>query len=564
MSNRANLNALSFLDLPTELRLSIYEIHFKHPSPLLLLADGSGNLHLYRHIDDQNHGLKIQPSKRDIIVPHGLIRAHQPTLQLLRVSRQIHREAASTFYSNDFQILRGVHAYLGFHDTTGTYMNQISARWLRGIAQHQSFVRKLCIDIGSVCILGSFCVEQTRGPTFRREDGYLHFGELVQAVSTSETKMVITFTDQDIMADATTLSEDNPALTRSACDPKRLSVVVQALCKDTLGMKKSRRAIGDIGIKADGSAGVFVFWTLNWQESAMTAQMTGPGEPNPLLDHTQYFSTSETGTLSFVDRKPRKLLDLPRSVLARVVEHTLDSRRPCEIDLDSFADFEDLFGILYVDMGIHDRHIGSFLREYTFELSMMSTIVRDGIDFGKLGRLLRTTFEYISTTVGKKCRAQFGKDTDYTISLQVHSGSLSLDGIRITAIPLLVATFAANGTRVIKVHAQKANDEVESSAFQIRRLRRDILRVLERYVKKDHAVDAWIRCPEVCINGHGEIVDVVGTGSLQGDGLADPAKTDRIIWSAFETGYVGAKAPEVPDADGLARSMYLYLKWISV
>jgi hypothetical protein len=439
------------------------------------------------------------------------------------------------------------------------------ARWLRGIGQHQSFVRRLCVDIGSVCSLGCTCVEQSRGPTFRREDGFLHFGDLVQAVWTSDSKMIITFTDQGIMADTTALSEEQIAAhVRSACDLKRLGEVVQALFRDELGMKKFRRAIGDIGIKADGSGGVFVFWTPGWEQNAMAAQIAGSGQCNPLFDQARYFNVHRDETLSFANRVPRRLLGLPRSVLTRVLEHTLDSRKPFEIDLDSFKDFRDFFGILYVDMGIHNRHIGSVLREQRFELSMMTTETRDGLDYGKLKRLLQTTFEFYPHAGKKKSRVNFGTDVDYAINLHVHSGTPNLDDIRLNAIPLLVATFAANRTRIIKIHAHKANNEVETSTFQICRCRQEVLKDLERYVKKDHAVDAWVRCPQVWINGHGGLVSVVGTGSLHGNGLANPAKTDRVMWSAFETGYVGAKAPEVPDAEGFARSMYLYLKWISV
>jgi hypothetical protein len=251
-------------------------------------------------------------------------------------------------------------------------------------------------------------------------------------------------------------------------------------------------------------------------------------------------------------------------VLTNIVEYALDSKRPCEIDLDSFVDFSDFFGILYVDMGIHDRHIGTVLREHTFELSMMNTNLRAEFDFGKLERLLKTIFEPNSTVGEMRSRVCFGTDVDYTINLHIHSGTSLLEDVRINAIPLLVATFASNGTQLIDIHVHKANGIVETIAMSIRRIRQDVLKVLEQYVKKDRAIDAWVRCPEIWINGHGEVVDVVGTGSLKGDGLVDPAKTDRVLWSALETGYVGAKAPEVPDADGLARGMYLYLKWKSV
>jgi hypothetical protein len=69
-------------------------------------------------------------------------------------------------------------------------------------------------------------------------------------------------------------------------------------------MKKFRRAIGDVGIKGDGTGGVFAFWAPKWRYSRINASATSGDECNTLLDHARYFSAGKDGKLALNEGNP--------------------------------------------------------------------------------------------------------------------------------------------------------------------------------------------------------------------------------------------------------------------
>jgi hypothetical protein len=580
----ANLDIPSFLDLPAEIRNWIYGFYFHHPDPLYLADTGNDSVTLLRRMADGNHVLKMccprapkknpTTSRWDTTCTRPLMAsAYQPELSLFLVCRQIHQEAASMLYSNEFCVLRKFDAHPTYHDTTGHYINQTPTSWLRQIGQHKSFVRKLCIDLGSICPVDRKVIRQAEPQTFRPHDGYLQFGALLQAVWASDRQMAVTFIDPQphsychIEPDprhAPTLTYDyTTPHTRSTRNVGRLNQTFQLLCNDGLGMRKFRRAILDLGIKVDGSGGVFVFWTPTTEDLRQSMYIE---ERNPLLDHARYFRNEEGGTLQFITPTSTRMLDLPISMLTRIMKHTLQLREVHEVDLDSFSDLKESCGILYSNKSLHDKYIRTFLLN-TFDLSMMTTDAHANFEFDKLERLLQTNFEYRGDISKRVSCLQFGTNVDYSVTMHIYSGTStqisSLKEVRINIMPLLAATFAADPRRTVKILLHTGNALVKSHLTSIQQLRQEALKAIEQYVKKDHRTDFRVQCPEVWINGHGKITDVISTGSLEHPDWKDPAKTNRALWSASRTGYMGAEPDFVPNVKDLARSMYLYLKWIN-
>jgi hypothetical protein len=75
------------------------------------------------------------------------------------------------------------------------------------------------------------------------------------------------------------------------------------------------------------------------------------------------------------------LLDLPKGLLDNIVKY---SSSPHELDLDSFTDMKDFYGILYANMWLHDQYINTVLLDNTFALSLMTSDALASFDFDKL------------------------------------------------------------------------------------------------------------------------------------------------------------------------------------
>jgi hypothetical protein len=577
-STPANPNITSFLNLPAEIRNWVYGFNFHHSDPLYITATEKDLITSFKGVADSNHVLTTSRDGATYSTP-SIARAYQPGIQLLRVCRQIHHEVASMLYSNDFCIAKKFGTHPTYHDTTGHYIDWMSTSWLHQIGHHKSFVRSLCVDLGSICPVGGAAIPQHlpqhQPQTFRTQDGYLQFGSFVQAVWASDRRMVVTFIDPQPHLTCHVDFQPRQGIgrichyrfisTQSGRNVKRLNQTFQLLCNDELGMRKFRRTIGDIGIKADGSSGVFVFSS---RISKSASRSLYAEESNTLLDHARYFSNADDGTLQFITPAPPRLLDLPNSVLTRIMKHTLHVQKAVKINLDSSYDLKKAHGVFSSDKELYNKYVKIFLQN-TFELSMSTTEAHVSFGFTKLKCLLQTRFETRRDIFNMRTYSCFATDVKYSIILHVHSSTpplmVSLSQVRINMMPLIAATFLADPMRIVKIHLRTGNELVRSRSILIQQLRQEALKALETYVKEDHRTDFMMQCPEVWINGHSEIVRVTSTGSLDHPYWEDPAKTNHALWIASKAeGYKGGtpKPRIIPDVLSPARFVYLYLKWI--
>ncbi|KAH3911201.1 hypothetical protein HBH56_131710 [Parastagonospora nodorum] len=568
VSKPADPTAPSFLDLPAELRNRVYQLYFKSTSTLRLASAQNGQVKMihglasHRFPQTNCYSTTSQDLNLKLLDPVGPFE-----LQLLRVCRQLHQETASMLYSNQFCIEKKLGAHLTTHDATGHYVNHISTEWLRQIGQHRVFISKLVIDLESVCP-GRCDTKQSLLQTFQPEDGYIQFGKLLQAIWANDLKIVISFVYQ--------CRYSEPVLGRlpwteahteyqGPISAENITVLFQALARDDLGMKKFRNAIGDVGIEKHGEFGIIVFWTPEWRHGESHGHIISHDGYNSLFVHSRRFSLSEDGRVTVDKLTVPKLLGLPQAIITKIVAHTLDSSTPQELDLDSFTDLRDLYGILYTTKDLHDRYLTYYLRKHTFKLSLMTSNARASFEFSKLDRLLRTELLH---RVGSLTRGpRFGDGAKFSIDLHVHFGTSdlvsSMMNIRINIMPLVASTFAANRHQSWCIFLHNGTSILQGRVSTIRKLRYEVIAILSKFVKKDHVDDPQVRCPEVWIDGHGKVVDIVPTGSVEGESLQNPAKLNSVLWSAEKTGsFVGAKTPAVPRVGGLARDMYLYLKWI--
>jgi hypothetical protein len=574
----ANQDMLSFLNLPPEIRNWVYEIFFRHPDPLFLADTGGNSVTLFKSWAYRNHALEECPrraSKQSMtpqrcgITYSCLDGAFQPGIQLLRVCRQIHTEAASVLYSNKFHIVPYTHPQ--YHDTTGHYMNNTSCTWLRNIGrQHMRFVRRLSIDLGSICILDRRAKEPDELSTVRSCDGYIRFGALLRGIVwPSRGRIAVTLLDPKpprICRDYLDLEERTSSYihsyeisTSQLRNVERLNAVFQALCMDVLGMKKFKRTILDVGIKPDGSSGVFIFRrTIPSLDDEDVIWSNHPKEPYPFLDHARYFSTKEHGTPQFIVPTPRRLLALPRSVLIKIMKHTLYSSSGYEIDLDSCDGMKALCGILYFNKNIHDKYMQTFLQN-TFHISITSTNTHASLT--KLARLLETKFEYRADLSDPINYLHFGTSAQYSITIHISSATASLSTIRINLMSLVAATLSASAPRPVRIMLHTGGTtRTKLQATSIRTLRQILLKALTKYVKFDCQYSR-ARCPEVWINGYGTVAEVVETGVVDGLGARDLTREYCTLWSEEQIRGVEPDF-EMPSERDTVRKMYLWLKWV--
>lgn len=578
VSMAADPNAPSFLNLPAEIRNLIYGLLFVHEDDLQLaeVADGSVAL-VQRSSEDDTAELEyyesLQRYRHNGIIPSTSLpqprRVRQDGLHLLHTCHQAHHEAAPMLYANTFLI----HATRGeCHDPTGRRFNRALSAWLHRIGQHNCFVRKLVIDLGAIGPWDCACGNPDRADTLREDDDYIRCGALLNAIWSSDTGIFVSFIDSGPIP--STCMRPFRRQTRSlesSFNLENLNSVIQRLAQDELGMKKFRRAIGEIGLYPDGLEGVFVFRTTDWEVRQEELNTDGPG--NPFFLDAKFFEVIKDDTLRFCDNKnpisnPTTVLGFPLKVFDKILAYTLDSVTSCEIDLDSFCDFTDLHGIFFANSWLHEHRFAKFLLSHSFNITMMVDN-NANLDFEKLRRLLNVR---IGCHHGLDCNEthehrQFGLDVDYSINLHIHLGTCATASSsispRINMMPLVVATFESNPDRQIHVHVHSGNGEVKCNTISIQALRRSIVPVLRDYVRMLHAKDAGVLCPELWMNSEGRI-EAVSTSSRPLGRDKDPAKEFKTLWSAWKTGYVDAEAPPVPELGGLARSMYLYLEWITM
>jgi hypothetical protein len=168
-SSRADLDRLSFLDLPPEVRNKVYGYAFEHPSPIVITFSKqvSGSVTLHRYIGDSNHELPLLRSRPDnaylpkakalvvdsrdevrqiytILRPCDTVQAFQLGLPFFQTFRQVHEEASSAFYSNNtFLIMQKRLGCATKHGKKCDLAGRVLEQWCRQIRAYIKLVKHL-------------------------------------------------------------------------------------------------------------------------------------------------------------------------------------------------------------------------------------------------------------------------------------------------------------------------------------------------------------------------------------------------------------------------------------
>ncbi|KAH7080101.1 hypothetical protein BKA63DRAFT_234894 [Paraphoma chrysanthemicola] len=160
----ADLERLSFLDLPAEVRNTVYIELFEHVDPILVTTNErhSGRVTLHRRQDDHNDDLPrvkhaaeerlLTDGKARPLMPCDTLQSYQTGLSLYRVCQQLHAEASSIFYSNNtFLITRKRIHHITEHGPLCDKARHVLCSWFEQIGTRRELLRKLHVDLNTMC-----------------------------------------------------------------------------------------------------------------------------------------------------------------------------------------------------------------------------------------------------------------------------------------------------------------------------------------------------------------------------------------------------------------------------
>lgn len=566
-SRPADDNAPSFLNLPAEIRNLIYDLLFKD-EPALQLAvlewdranDDRVEL-VWRSADDNENDHDVMSAGH--AAPEPRLR-HQEGLELLRVCRQVHHEAATVLYFDVFLDARRD----GFYDRTGFLLNLAFAVWLRQIGQHNSFVRNLVVNLGAVVSSRCDCDGPERRATFRASDGYIHCGTLVNALWASDNSLAISFIDSGPVPTYCREWEhlNSPSIT-SICNTTRLQKVFQQLGQDYLGLKKLRKGIGEIGVRPDGSAGIIVFRTIDWQVRQRDWHLHWDryGQ-HSFLQNAMTFEATENDTLRISDRvlprKPGDLLALPEILLHMVLFHVMRSYVSYTIELEAPTDFRNLHGIFYVNRSVYTNYLPPLVKITGFIISIEQPSPCTDLQLSRLRRLLDTKIGWYKQSSQTELDT-FGERAHYRIDLHLEHCTTMLGSMEDTGfnvMTLLAATFEAKESRTLRVCTHDESATTKRFSIPLQKLRLRAMEVLRDYVDEQWSKGFNPRCPELWMDGQGEMMEVVSTGLVMPDPGKKLVEEQSRRWSAWRVKHEGPGAPCIAVMDSSAWSVYSFLK----
>lgn len=381
-SQPAVIGKVSFLQLPAEIRSTIYELLLAFPDPLFVTAGGK----LHRCVKDRNWDLllklaqfKTAHRRMEFRAPCTigkaelrLMRAYHPCSQMFAVSCQIYHEASSVFYGQNTFAFTG----WGSVGTPNTYY------------PHNSFV------IHGTSWFSSIGSQATKLKRILLESDTLHTDKISPAwVSENETRSYIlkrcfellpllrVLWQQESYLDVTIVpageltferhSSNCPSCNRLNNTEKAedLTEVVKYLQRDDLALKRHLLAICHIAVHMDGREGTVLFRSTHQPPSLMSRSLTDPKvRYHPCIDHRLDFNLIHGRCLERTRQGPLNLLDLPSQIQKRIFDTIILCPQTVAIDLSNLNPI--LPGLLFITRALYTAEIKRYFIVNHFSLRM--------------------------------------------------------------------------------------------------------------------------------------------------------------------------------------------------
>ncbi|KAH7086583.1 hypothetical protein FB567DRAFT_603675 [Paraphoma chrysanthemicola] len=509
--------ALSFFDLSSEIRNSIYELVFKHDEPIFVAPPTRDqNFRLHRRRGDNNVGL-INPQSRKMFLalqkhdPRHLFRAYQPGLALFLMCRQLYQEASSVFYqTNAFTITLNVPARLHIHEQDSEDLRKAGASWMRSLGSRMSFLRRLDID---------YCPGDC--PLRRGKDSMVEVWPFLHTLWEMNTFPQLRLVDLNAKLDEDNarLASSNSAASSDVSSPGHaLNEMVHMINHDVLGLRKFRRLIRSIRLKEDGSKGMVVFKTsLDLTVASRCDLMDFRSSP-----YNEFHFVAEGGNnLRVLGRNPTTLMTLPVYVRWTIWRRVFRYGDIQKLSMDNRPNIMRALRPIFTSKGMlldaapHYLMWNEFILELKFTERVADTFYRSLRDMKPLIDMVHDPNRHLdlrSIGLTHEDDAELpylglGSSLNFHIIFELQDCD-SLSDIRFDALPLLQMTADWPRTKAIRLSIRSPNRQGAS----------EVRKVLILLNLQDAVMQAWgnlhprprpSTSPRFMVNGHGVVVESI-------------------------------------------------------
>jgi hypothetical protein len=330
------------------------------------------------------------------------------------------------------------------------------------------------------------------------------------------TKFVMEFLRLQLRTKFTVVHVDGQADPARADDrpfypEPKMQQMVEALCKDDLGLKRYRHTLARIYVAPDGSSGRALFWsTARHQCHKMEVEYETSNSGRPMHacpDSAAWFYLDNAGVLASGFSATHILPNLPSRLQHKILDMILPASEPITIDVADTTDLTTVAAPLYLNQSLRENCLDSMPnRSYVLKVTSTSATFQCP-DMSRLGRFLDTCIDH--DFWGDTTPWCFGIDADIQVLLEVQLDiQVDLDDLRMGIVPsILDLSSTWNHNEITFDLFTPANQRALTMTLGL--LRRRVLKALKAF-RKDRATDGKFElCPEVWINGRGVVKDVV-------------------------------------------------------
>ncbi|KAH5398595.1 hypothetical protein HBI32_185790 [Parastagonospora nodorum] len=578
-SKPADSSCLSFLDLPAEIRNHIYAEIYEHVDHIVLTRNPAGDdlVTLHRRVYDRNHALPWRTGTivgEQIEMPYrqnDTLPAFQEGLSLFLTCRQISNEAASVFYSNNvfrMAVKRnlGLCPYIHEECQPGSRMLD---KWLEQIGAKRMLVKKVCLDLDSICQVhcknNESHIEWVQGnrPSPIPNGDYFAVLPLLNIIWKHSLQLKVSVERSKQARSRFTYNRHYPY------SPfKAMSTALQSFCRDDLDVAKFQRTLACIAIKNDGSGGDMVSRTTTEHDhvqensSGIAVPERSRGLPDlwghGCIDTAKGFSLGEGDRLHWdQDDSPIKLSKLPRYIYHGVLKRVIKDGAAKTLDLDNLEGSVLWPEPVYVNRELRREFSWHMLYRFNM-LAVCSTSRRarfSGKSMSRMERYLRHSITYTYTPLLERRTSQWspgldGSQPHFKLSVKL-DGALTMEELRIAILPFVIASSQTWNDRCVTFTLDTPGSKKQAVTIEMDLLRRRVLLALKGYFK-EHG-NGTEMCPELWINGHGRVMEVVRkdatSRAVVQDSAVVPARAAK-----------QSSAPPYP-TDGKLDSTISYLAW---
>ena len=424
------------------------------------------------------------------------------------------------YQSNTFTITRNRSRRGHEHESSGAYIGNVAAPWMRQLGSRVRLIRKLEIDFDALCPANCPTVHCTSTDVFNPSKGPIDVTVLLIALWANDVypDIHIVYHEDKIQNTCGNFSLSSSDKSSAKLDKSgpALDRLLRSMVHDELRLKRYLRTISYIGLDRDASGGRIVFTSTSNRSRSYSRQKKHLG---PFFDDISYFHATEGQKPQMLRREPANLLNIPEFICYRILSYVVTSTDVQKISVDTASNVTGAMTPLFINRKILLISYRSYLEANNFLIEMKSTTPTAGFcTFDRLIFLLNKVNKPDNLGL-RRCQFRTWPDLkswpSYRISIAFYLPNTrpwSLDDIRIDAVTFVRATPKLQPREPINIDLHIQNPSGVKAAHLSQTVSVEQLRdnVLAAWSGLDpNPQDMTDICPTIWVNGHGAVVDVV-------------------------------------------------------